>query len=106
MKIILCAIVFWKTLIRLGDFDLNIHFYDDIVIFAYLQEKLFLYYVTIFLLPDNKSHPASTKPQSSEGDPRLKYAVKKLDPRIHFALVCGAMVRREYKCVYKEKLLY
>lgn len=40
----------------------------------------------------NKSHPASTKPQFSEGDPRIKYAVKKLDPRIHFALVCGAVV--------------
>ncbi|XP_078331324.1 uncharacterized protein LOC111126605 [Crassostrea virginica] len=43
------------------------------------------------ILRGNKSHPASTKPQFSEGDPRLKYAVKKLDPRIHFALVCGAV---------------
>lgn len=43
------------------------------------------------VLRGNKSHPASTKPQFSEGDPRIKYAVKKLDPRIHFALVCGAV---------------
>nr|XP_022296765.1 uncharacterized protein LOC111106394 [Crassostrea virginica] len=43
------------------------------------------------ILRGNKSHPASTKPQFSEGDPRLKYAVKKLDPRIHFALVCRAV---------------
>ena len=74
-------------------------FYDVIVLLAYLQEKLFVYCIPIFLLPGNKSHPASTKPQFSQGDPRLKYAVKKLDPRIHFALVCGAVVRREYMCV-------
>ncbi|XP_061182675.1 uncharacterized protein LOC133191032 [Saccostrea echinata] len=43
------------------------------------------------ILRGNRSHPASTKPQFSEGDPRLKYVMKKLDPRIHFALVCGAV---------------
>ena len=68
-----------------------------------LLRELFLFCITIFLLLGNKSHPASTKPQFSEGDPRLKYAVKKLDPRIHFALVCGAVVRREYVCVYVRK---
>ena len=58
---------------------------------AYLQEK-------IFRLPGNQSHPDSTQPQFSEGDPRLKYAVKKLDPRNHFALVCG-----ENMCMYVGK---
>ena len=32
--------------------------------------------------------------QFSQKDPRAKYVVKKLDPRIHFALVCGAKVRQ------------
>ncbi|XP_078331125.1 uncharacterized protein LOC144624952 [Crassostrea virginica] len=43
------------------------------------------------ILRGNKCHPASTKPQFSEGDPRLKYAVKNFDPRIHFALSCPAI---------------
>ncbi|XP_062565995.1 uncharacterized protein LOC134228349 [Saccostrea cucullata] len=43
------------------------------------------------ILRGNRSHPASTKPQFAEGDPRLKYVMKNLDPRIHFALVCGAV---------------
>ncbi|KAL5007512.1 hypothetical protein ScPMuIL_016318 [Solemya velum] len=42
------------------------------------------------ILRGNRSHPASTDPQFSSKDPRLKFALKKLDPRIHFALVCGA----------------
>ncbi|XP_050410377.1 uncharacterized protein LOC126824957 [Patella vulgata] len=42
------------------------------------------------ILRGNRSHPASNQPLFSEKDPRLKFAVKKVDPRIHFALVCGA----------------
>jgi hypothetical protein len=40
----------------------------------------------------NRGHPASINPQFKAGDPRLKYVVNELDPRIHFALVCGAKV--------------
>lgn len=40
---------------------------------AYLHEKL-------FLLPGNKSHPASIKPQFSEGEHCLKYAIKNVIP--------------------------
>ncbi|KAK3103138.1 hypothetical protein FSP39_016747, partial [Pinctada imbricata] len=43
------------------------------------------------ILRGNRSHPASTSPQFSEKDPRLKFVLKHLDPRIHFALVCGAV---------------
>ena len=64
-------------------------------ILVYLQEKL-------FLLPGNKSHPAFTKPQFSERDPRLKFAVKKPDPRNHIALVCGENV---CMCIGKTVLL-
>ena len=35
-------------------------------------------------------HPASGKPEFDHDDPRLKVALKVLDPRIHFALNCGA----------------
>ena len=27
-----------------------------------------------------------------DGDPRMEFMMKELDPRIHFALVCGAKV--------------
>lgn len=42
------------------------------------------------ILRANGSNPGSTEPQFGLKDPRLKYIVKKIDPRIHFALVCGA----------------
>ncbi|KAK3580926.1 hypothetical protein CHS0354_008218 [Potamilus streckersoni] len=42
------------------------------------------------VLRGNRSHPASTLPHFENNDPRLKFIVKQLDPRIHFALVCGA----------------
>ncbi|CAL1548207.1 unnamed protein product [Lymnaea stagnalis] len=42
------------------------------------------------ILRCNRSHPATTKPQLPPNDPKLKYICKTLDPRIHFALVCGA----------------
>lgn len=42
------------------------------------------------ILRGNSPHPASIEPQFSSADPRTKYVCQKLDPRIHFALVCGA----------------
>lgn len=42
------------------------------------------------ILRGNRSHPASVYPQFKQDDPRIKYIVKQFDPRIHFALVCGA----------------
>jgi len=44
------------------------------------------------ILRGNKKHPAFfiRNPQFGKSDPRGKYSVKKKDPRIHFALVCGA----------------
>ena len=42
--------------------------------------------------PGNKPHPAAKEPTLPANDPRLKYVMKKFDPRIHFALNCGAKV--------------
>ncbi|KAK7477199.1 hypothetical protein BaRGS_00031584 [Batillaria attramentaria] len=42
------------------------------------------------ILRGNKSHPASIKPLLDANDPRLKFAMQSCDPRLHFALVCGA----------------
>ena len=36
---------------------------------------------------------ASKNPPFSETDKRRQYCVRSLDPRVHFALVCGAKVR-------------
>merc|ERR1719184_519606 len=35
-------------------------------------------------------HPATGKPEFEETDPRCKVSLTKLDPRLHFALNCGA----------------
>lgn len=42
------------------------------------------------VLRGNKPHPAAKEPPFPEGDPRRALAMKSCDPRIHFALVCGA----------------
>ncbi|XP_067654988.1 uncharacterized protein [Haliotis asinina] len=42
------------------------------------------------VLRGNKAHPASTELPFGPNDPRLKYKMLTTDPRIHFALVCGA----------------
>lgn len=34
--------------------------------------------------------PFLARPQFKKGDPRREYVVSPVDPRIHFALVCGA----------------
>ena len=41
----------------------------------------------------NRAHPADGKPLFAEGDSRLQFTVSDVDPRIHFALVCGAKVQ-------------
>jgi hypothetical protein len=43
------------------------------------------------ILRTNKPHPTTQHLQFPKGDPRLAYCLTKLDPRIHFALVCGAV---------------
>ncbi|GFS15507.1 hypothetical protein ElyMa_006772300 [Elysia marginata] len=42
------------------------------------------------VLRSNRPHPASIKPMFGPSDPRIKFICKQLDPRIHFAVVCGA----------------
>jgi hypothetical protein len=42
-------------------------------------------------LPGNSKHPSTQQRPFHKDDPRLAYTVP-LDPRIHFALVCGAKV--------------
>ncbi|XP_045608245.1 uncharacterized protein [Procambarus clarkii] len=44
------------------------------------------------ILRGNKSHPSTGSPVLPAGDPRLQYSVRHLDPRVHFALNCGAKV--------------
>lgn len=42
------------------------------------------------VLRGNRRHPFLPLPPFGPGDPRLRVAVRPPDPRIHFALVCGA----------------
>jgi len=42
------------------------------------------------VLRTNNGHPASGKPEFEGSDPRIKVSLTKLDPRLHFALNCGA----------------
>ena len=42
------------------------------------------------LLRGNRRHPYGLLRPFRKGDPRLEFAVTPTDPRIHFALVCGA----------------
>jgi len=42
------------------------------------------------VLRTNKGHPATGKPEFDEADPRSRVSLTKLDPRLHFALNCGA----------------
>ena len=45
------------------------------------------------ILRCNKPHPGSGRVMfQGDDDPRLKFVMDSLDPRIHFALVCGAQV--------------
>lgn len=42
------------------------------------------------ILRANRGHPAIPGPHFGVGDPRLTFSLRRLDPRIHFALVCAA----------------
>lgn len=44
------------------------------------------------VLRANRPHPSSPEPLMKDGDPRLQFIMSNVDPRIHFALVCGAKV--------------
>jgi len=56
------------------------------------------------VLRANKGHPAANKAQFSKDDPRTKVTLQHLDPRIHFALNCGAKSCPPIR-VYKEERL-
>ena len=43
------------------------------------------------ILRCNRPHPGG-EVMFQDGDPRMEFMMKELDPRIHFALVCGAKV--------------
>lgn len=40
----------------------------------------------------NRPHPSDGRSLFADGDPRDQFVVSNVDPRIHFALVCGAKV--------------
>ncbi|XP_072014553.1 uncharacterized protein [Amphiura filiformis] len=56
------------------------------------------------VLRGNRPHPSSDKPFFGTEDPRLSVALETVDPRIHFALVCGAKSCPPIN-VYSEKNL-
>ena len=58
-----------------------------------VRMKIMLYYIFISIFPlANRIHPGKNKVFFSDDDPRKRYSVKNFDPRIHFALNCGAKV--------------
>jgi len=56
------------------------------------------------VLRANKGHPSANKAQFSKDDPRSQVALQHLDPRIHFALNCGAKSCPPIR-IYKEDRL-
>lgn len=68
---------------------------NSIFIMALLVNK------TIILA--NRPHPSRNEPLFKQDDERLKFCLKKFDPRIHFALNCGAKVILLYSH-YKDLL--
>lgn len=55
----------------------------------------------------NRPHPSDAKALFAEGDPRLQFTVSEVDPRIHFALVCGAKVLMTgFPCYYLLDILF
>ncbi|KXJ12165.1 hypothetical protein AC249_AIPGENE9771 [Exaiptasia diaphana] len=56
------------------------------------------------ILRGNKPHPSSPTPLFTKEDPRCELTIKPMDPRIHFALVCGAKSCPPIN-VYSEKNL-
>ena len=49
-------------------------------------------YVGVICFLGNRPHPSATDPPFPDSDPRRRFALKSCDPRVHFALVCGAVV--------------
>lgn len=56
------------------------------------------------VLRANTKHPYATKKNFSEDDPRRQLALSKLDPRVHFALNCGARSCPPVKFFHPESL--
>jgi len=56
------------------------------------------------ILRGNKRHPSALSPPFSKDDPRVRFAMKECDPRIHFVLNCGAKSCPAVS-VYKESNL-
>ena len=70
----------------------------DVFLFLFL-----LYHDIHSCISGNRPHPASKVNPFEAADPRLKYVCKKRDPRIHFALVCGAKVSSMGNGVWNAK---
>ena len=60
-----------------------------------LKEYSYVSVVVCFL--GNRPHPSATEPPFPDSDPRRQFALKSCDPRVHFALVCGAVVSGDHK---------
>jgi len=56
------------------------------------------------VLRSNAGHPASGKPEFEASDPRCKVSLTKLDPRLHFALNCGARSCPPIRVYTEERL--
>ena len=56
------------------------------------------------ILRGNKTAPSAFFPPFKQNDPRLKYIVRPMDPRIHFALNCGALSCPSIKVYSPEKI--
>ena len=53
----------------------------------------------------NQPHPAARTLPFSSVDPRVVYTVNRVDPRVHFALVCGAKVSAEQD-IDRQRIVY
>ena len=58
--------------------------------------------VLVYCVAGNKGHPSSIKPQFEKSDDRVNLAMKSCDPRLHFALVCGAKVGTFENCIHNN----
>ena len=55
------------------------------------------------ILRGNRCHPTTKKTFLNCDDPRIKYTSSNFDPRIHFALVCGAKVNIKKQTKHKTQ---
>lgn len=56
------------------------------------------------ILRSNAGHPAAKKKLFADDDPKMKLVIPTLDPRIHFALNCGAKSCPPIRIYQSEKL--